>query len=176
MPFAAAAAFALARETARIALAPNLDLFSVPSRSSITWSTSACALASLPTRASAIGPFTASIALRTPLPRKRDLSPSRSSRASREPVDAPDGAAAIPTKPPSRCTSASTVGLPRESMISRPRTLTILDIECFLLVEYINVKFKGSSTTYATTWIPFYFSNSPRWNSPAALTKPANNG
>ena len=38
----------------------------------------------------------------SPLPKKRDLSPSRNSNASREPVDAPDGAAAKPTKPPSR--------------------------------------------------------------------------
>ena len=38
----AAAAFALARETARIAFAPNLDLFSVPSKSIIIWSISAC--------------------------------------------------------------------------------------------------------------------------------------
>ncbi|CSI52633.1 Uncharacterised protein [Vibrio cholerae] len=38
MPFAAAAAFAFARETARIAFAPKFDLFSVPSRSIMIWS------------------------------------------------------------------------------------------------------------------------------------------
>lgn len=85
-------AFAFARETAKIAFAPNLDLFSVPSKSIIIWSISAWLVASLPTKACAIGPFTASTAFNTPLPKKRDLSPSRNSNASREPVDAPDGA------------------------------------------------------------------------------------
>ncbi|EXF67394.1 hypothetical protein D030_4764B, partial [Vibrio parahaemolyticus AQ3810] len=33
-------------------------------------------------------------------------------------------------------TSASTVGLPRESMISRPRTLTILDINVSSRFKY----------------------------------------
>ena len=66
------------------------------------WSISAWLDASLPTNASAIGAFTAATAFNTPLPKKRDLSPSRNSNASREPVDAPDGAAAKPTKPPSR--------------------------------------------------------------------------
>ena len=102
MPLAAAAALAVARETARIAFAPNLALFSVPSKSIMIWSIAAWSLASLPARAAAIGPFTASTAFSTPLPRKRDLSPSRSSRASREPVEAPEGAAARPMKPPSR--------------------------------------------------------------------------
>ncbi len=51
--------------------------------------------------------------------------------ALREPVEAPDGAAAIP-ETTFGCTSASTVRLPRESMISRPMTLTILDIKVFL--------------------------------------------
>src|SRR6267154_5060433 len=65
-------------------------------------------------------------ALSTPLPRYFDLSPSRSSRASCSPVEAPEGTAARPSAPPSRMTSASTVGLPRESMTWRARTLTIL--------------------------------------------------
>ena len=71
-------------------------------KSIMIWSISAWLDASLPTNASAIGPFTAATAFNTPLPKKRDLSPSRNSNASREPVDAPDGAAAKPTKPPSR--------------------------------------------------------------------------
>src|SRR5690349_6206540 len=45
--------------------------------------------------------------------------------ASREPVDAPDGTAARPITPDSSRTSHSTVGLPRESMISRPIISTI---------------------------------------------------
>src|ERR1700676_1874068 len=64
-------------------------------------------------------------ALSTPLPRYFDLSPSRSSRASCSPVDAPEGTAARPSAPPSRITSASTVGFPRESMICLPCTRAI---------------------------------------------------
>jgi hypothetical protein len=45
--------------------------------------------------------------------------------ASREPVDAPEGTAARPMTPDSSRTSASTVGLPRESRISRATTSTI---------------------------------------------------
>src|SRR5579863_4423040 len=45
--------------------------------------------------------------------------------ASCSPVEAPEGTAARPTIPPSRRTSASTVGLPRESRISRPWTAMI---------------------------------------------------
>src|SRR6266852_6079044 len=70
----------------------------------------------------AISPLTFATALRTPLPPYRRLSPSRSSSASRTPVDAPDGTAARPNAPPASVTSTSTVGLPRESRISRPRT------------------------------------------------------
>jgi hypothetical protein len=45
--------------------------------------------------------------------------------ASREPVDAPEGTAARPLMPDSSTTSASTVGLPRESRISRAMTSTM---------------------------------------------------
>src|SRR5882724_10539314 len=45
--------------------------------------------------------------------------------ASLEPVDAPDGTAARPETPDSSTTSASIVGLPRESRISRATTSTI---------------------------------------------------
>ena len=41
-------------------------------------------------------------------------------------VEAPEGTTARPSAPPPRITSASTVGLPRESMTWRARTLTIL--------------------------------------------------
>src|SRR6266481_4790604 len=64
-------------------------------------------------------------AFRTPLPPYRALSPSRSSSASRSPVDAPDGTAARPNAPSASETSTSTVGLPRESRISRPCTFVI---------------------------------------------------
>lgn len=59
------------------------------------------------------------------------LSPSLSSTASYIPVEAPDGTAAR-NIPLCVCTSASTVGLPRESMIWRPTTFTIAggDIFC----------------------------------------------
>src|SRR6187549_2879232 len=55
-------------------------------------------------------------AFETPLPIQRFLSPSRNSIASFSPVDAPEGTAARPFAPLSRITSASTVGLPRESI------------------------------------------------------------
>src|ERR1700744_4494825 len=45
--------------------------------------------------------------------------------ASRAPVDPPDGTAARPIVPDSSSTSHSTVGLPRESRISRPMISTI---------------------------------------------------
>lgn len=51
MPLEAAAAFAAAGETARMALAPKLDLFSVPSRSIMILSMFARSLASLPSTA-----------------------------------------------------------------------------------------------------------------------------
>src|SRR5947209_18592935 len=51
--------------------------------------------------------------------------------ASREPVDAPEGTAARPMVPDSSSTSHSTVGLPRESRISRPTMSTIALIASF---------------------------------------------
>src|SRR5690606_41112462 len=56
----------------------------------------------------------------------RVLSPSRSSTASLEPVDAPDGTIARPKLPSARVTSASRVGLPRLSRISRAWTLAMV--------------------------------------------------
>src|SRR5438093_7358758 len=55
------------------------------------------------------------------------MSASRSSSASRSPVEAPDGTAARPNAPPSSVTSTSTVGLPRESRISRACMRVILN-------------------------------------------------
>src|SRR5262245_1237836 len=56
---------------------------------------------------------------RTPLPPYRPLSPSPSSSASWPPVEAPEEMIARPISPLLRCTSTSTVGLPRESRTSR---------------------------------------------------------
>lgn len=65
-----------------------------------------------------------STVFKTPLPRYLDLSPSLSSNASNPPVDAPLGAVPLATVPSARVTSASTVGLPLESRISLPTTLS----------------------------------------------------
>src|SRR3954452_10162852 len=111
-----------------MALAPSRPLLSLPSRSRRRRSVAIWSSASWPRSASAISPFTAATAFRTPLPPNRPLSPSRSSTASRVPVDAPEGTAARPCAPLSRKTSTSTVGLPRQSMTSRPRTLSMVVI------------------------------------------------
>src|SRR3990172_1872484 len=66
--------------------------------------------------------LTFSTAFRTPLPKYRSLSPSRSSTASFSPVEAPLGMAALPTVPSSSVSSTSTVGFPRESRISPAHT------------------------------------------------------
>src|SRR5690606_26662313 len=73
--------------------------------------------------------FTLPTAWSTPLPAYRSGSPSRSSSASNSPVEAPLGTAARPAAPLSSTTSASTVGLPRESRISRARTSRIADMK-----------------------------------------------
>ena len=106
-----------------MAFAPSFDFVAVPSRASIFISIARCSKTFSPLRAGAMILFTFSTALRTPFPPYRFLSPSRSSRASFSPVEAPEGTAARPRTPFSRITSTSTVGFPRESMISRPITL-----------------------------------------------------
>src|SRR4051794_32671555 len=112
-----------------MALAPSRLLLSVPSSSRRRRSVAIWSRASWPRSASAISPFTAAAtAFRTPLPPNRLLSPSRSSTASRVPVDAPEGTAARPCAPLARKTSTSTVGLPRLSTTSRPRTLSMVVI------------------------------------------------
>src|ERR1700722_11637687 len=55
------------------------------------------------------------------------------------PLDAPEGETARPIAPDSRCTSASTVGLPRESRIWRPRTTSIALIAFLLRIYATNV-------------------------------------
>src|SRR6516162_8090841 len=113
-------------ETARIALAPKRDFVGLPSSEIIFWSSARWSAASEPQRALAISALTWETALRTPLPRYLDSSPSRSSRASCSPVEAPEGTIARPVAPDSRTTSASTVGLPRESRTWRARMRVIL--------------------------------------------------
>ena len=81
-----------------------------------------------PTSASAMDSLTFCTAFNTPFPRKRFASPSRSSTASNSPVDAPDGTAARPNAPSSKMTSTSTVGLPRESITSRPMISVISNV------------------------------------------------
>ena len=112
----AAAALATASEIPKIELAPNLDLFGVPSKSIIFLSISAWLNTDIPKTASDNILLTFFTALETPLPIK-DEPPSRSSTASCSPVDAPEGTAALPKYPFSVVTSTSTVGLPRESKI-----------------------------------------------------------
>src|SRR5690606_2998475 len=121
-----ALALAQARLTPRMALAPSRPLLAVPSRPIRASSMRRWSSASMPLRASKISPLTASTALPTPLPPHRSLSPSRSSTASWAPVDAPEGTAARPKLPSSSVTSASRVGLPRLSRISRAWMLAIL--------------------------------------------------
>src|SRR5690606_31105781 len=57
--------------------------------------------------------------------------------ASRVPVEAPEGTAARPRVPSSSRTSASTVGLPRESRISRARIALIFAIVLYLLSRMV---------------------------------------
>ena len=118
-PQESAAALATARDTANVALAPNTLLNSVPSIASIVSSIPTWSVTSIPINFGAINSLTFLTAFNTPCPPKRVLSPSRSSTASRSPVEAPDGTIARPTAPPSVTTSHSTVGLPRESITSR---------------------------------------------------------
>jgi len=66
-------------------------------------------------------------AFKTPFPPNREGSLSRNSQASYLPVEAPEGIAAI-NFPSEVTTSVSTVGLPRESRISRAQ------IDCYLFV------------------------------------------
>src|SRR5271165_1039728 len=74
-------------------------------------------------------------ARRQPSPWYRLGSPSRSSKASAVPVDAPDGTEAEAQIPPSRRHVARTVGLPRLSRISRPESRSILSIGFYLSNE-----------------------------------------
>ena len=122
----AASALASAIDTPTVALAPSLLLFGVPSRLIIAWSASASDAQELPRSRPAISTLTFDAALSTPLPSYRVLSPSRSSTASRDPVDAPEGTPALAVLPSASVTVTASVGRPRESRISsadRPATV-----------------------------------------------------
>jgi hypothetical protein len=68
LPWEAATARVKAIETPRIALAPSVALFGVPSRSMRVRSSSSTVSKGLPTTAFAIGPVTLPTALSTPMP------------------------------------------------------------------------------------------------------------
>src|SRR5438105_9752989 len=125
MSTSSAAARATASDTPRMALAPRRDFPSVPSSSISRASMSRCDSAGMPVTASAISPLTLATAVSTPLPPKRSP-PSRSSRASWAPVEAPLGTAARPRAPELNSTSTSTGGWPRESVISRATTCSMM--------------------------------------------------
>src|SRR5213593_4555009 len=91
----------------------------------------------MPSISGAIVSSTLLTARLTPLPPYRCVSPSRSSSASRLPVEAPEGTAARPQAPDSSWTSASTVGYPRESRISRAYTPVIADTSGSPLVDEV---------------------------------------
>ncbi len=129
-PSDSAPARALASDTARMALAPRLALFGVPSSSIMAASMAIWSVASMPRSFGAIVFSTFCTARRTPLPRYRSLSPSRNSIASCSPVLAPLGTAARPVVPSDRITSASMVGLPRLSRISRALMRSIVVMKC----------------------------------------------
>src|SRR6266540_2080154 len=108
-----------------MALAPSRLFSGVPSRVTRARSMARWSSASISSISGPISSSTFRTARRTPLPPNRDESPSRSSSTSCAPVEAPDGTAARPTLLSARRTSTSTVGLPRESRISRARTASI---------------------------------------------------
>ena len=128
-PLSEAAARATARDTASMAFAPSLLLLGVPSASSISLSIAIWSSAGMPSSRGPITSLTLRTASRTPFPRYRFASPSRSSAASCSPVEAPLGTAARPVAPLASVISASTVGLPRLSRISRACTSMMVDIE-----------------------------------------------
>src|ERR1700756_1600951 len=90
----------------------------------------------MPSRRGAMTSLTFFTASRTPFPPKRFGSPSRSSTASCSPVEAPLGTAARPAAPLDNVTSASMVGLPRLSRISRACTEMIVLMMARTLVPF----------------------------------------
>ena len=85
--------------TPRMALAPSRALLGVPSASIRARSTARWSRASTPSRMSAISPLTLADRLAGRPCRRSGRPPSRSSTASNDPVEAPDGTMARPTAP-----------------------------------------------------------------------------
>src|SRR5437870_4280560 len=114
----------------------------------------------MPVTSFAMISFTFATALVTPRPRKRSFSPSRSSHASCSPVLAPLGTMAVPVPPPASVTTASTVGLPRESMTWRPwtRTIFVMDITGVLLLKYQ----RPAGTCASSLWLWLRVQRCPR--------------
>ena len=119
-------------------LAPSLPLLGVPSNAFSRRSIAAWSDGSIPATAGAIVELTFRTAPKTPLPRYRVLSPSRSSTASCWPVDAPEGTAALPEMPEVSSTSTSTVGFPLESRISLACTRSIRVFNPSSSVKYLH--------------------------------------
>lgn len=109
------------RQPVRIQQAVRWNLFQLAQASSSIRAASISARVPKlrPQTASAISPFTLATAAVTPAPPKRAGSPSRSSTASRVPVDAPEGTPASPEARPAITAVTARVGRDRESRISR---------------------------------------------------------
>ena len=133
MPSNLADALILAKDTARVAFAPNLLLFSVPSRLINSLSIITCSK-SLPTKLSLIIVLMLLTAFNTPLPWNLLGSLSRNSKASRDPVEAPLGTDAVAVRPLSKMMVASTVGFPLLSNISLPIKFVIFAILLHLFI------------------------------------------
>ena len=125
IPKDSAAAFATAKDTPNVALAPNLPLLSVPSNSISALSIAGWSYAFIPSNSGAIIVFTFCTAFNTPFPIYLDESPSLNSTASNAPVEAPDGTIATPTEPSINSTVTCTVGFPLESNTSKASMLSI---------------------------------------------------
>ena len=112
--------FEFARETASVAFAPKLVLFSLPSKSNKTLSIFFWSFESKSFNFLEILSLIFSTAIFTLFPKNLFLSLSLTSCASNAPVDAPDGEIAVAEILFSKKTSASTVGFPLLSKTCLP--------------------------------------------------------
>mmetsp|Transcript_11301 Transcript_11301/g.41904 ORF Transcript_11301/g.41904 Transcript_11301/m.41904 type:complete len:304 (+) Transcript_11301:750-1661(+) len=166
-PFSAAPALETAIDTAKIAFAPSLPLFLVPSSSIIRSSMVFCSVGSLPISAGPRMVLMFSTAFVTPLPIHLALSPSRSSTASWMPVEAPLGVIAR-NMPLCVYTSASTVGFPLLSKICLPTILVIAAGVCFRRYSAMNEMGSGALALTAalitsSTFLPRACSSMYSW-------------
>ena len=134
-PASAASARAQASETARIAFAPRRDLSARAVERRGACRSTAPRSTSAPVTASAISPFTAATAPQDAAAAEARRIAVPASTASCRPVEAPEGTLATTTLPSASSSSASTVGRPRESRISRPRTAVMCSRAERLLVR-----------------------------------------